>query len=103
MDERRYMQNQLQIDLRSESFYQLQEDFYQYSIIDTPLTFLIDDILASMAQRQRNYFTLSAKKSQDGQEHRFYFTVSSYPENRLVRLYTYDGMDSRLTRVEKTG
>ncbi|MDQ0222481.1 DUF5960 family protein [Streptococcus moroccensis] len=103
MNEQRYMQNQLQIDIRSESFYQLQEDFYRYSTLDTPLTFLIDDILASMAKRQKNYFKLSAQKSQDGYEHRFYFKISSYPENRLVRLYTYTGMDTKWSRDAKTG
>ncbi len=103
MDERRYQQNQLQMDVRSAAFYHLQEDFYRYSTLDIPLTFLIDDLLASMAKQQKNYFILHAQKSIDRQEHRFYFEVSSYRENHLVRLYTYVGMDNSVLKARKMG
>jgi len=44
---------------------------------DVPLTFLIDDILRTMALNQKNYFKLNRENAKDGREYYFYFAVNS--------------------------
>jgi len=43
--------------------------------MDVPLTFLIDDILRTMAINQKNYFKLNKENAKDGRDHYFYFKV----------------------------
>ena len=43
--------------------------------MDVPLTFLIDDILRTMAMNQKNYFKLNKENSKDGRDHYFYFEI----------------------------
>ena len=52
-----------------------EEDFQKYSAMNVPLTFLIDDILRTMAINQKDYFVLNKENAKDGREHRFYFRV----------------------------
>ena len=44
---------------------------------DVPLTFLIDDILRTMALNQKNHFKLNRENAKDGREYYFYFAVNS--------------------------
>ncbi|MGQ7387923.1 DUF5960 family protein, partial [Streptococcus suis] len=49
MNRKELYKDKLQIDYFSESYIKFEEDFYRYSADGTPLTFIIDDILLSMA------------------------------------------------------
>ena len=57
-----------------------------------PLTFLIDDILRTMAMNQKNYFVLNKENTKDGREHRFYFRVVTEKECPRTRTYAYAGL-----------
>ena len=50
----RIRQNDLQFDYFSENYRRFEEDFYEYSTIGLPLTFITDDFLMSMACYQKN-------------------------------------------------
>ena len=63
------------MDYFSEDYIRFEEDFQKYSSMDVPLTFLIDDILRTMAMNQKNYFKLNKENSKDGRDHYFYFDV----------------------------
>lgn len=52
-----------QLDYFSESYHQFESDFYKYSALDTPLTFLKDDIMLTMAKSMKNYFKLDNEKA----------------------------------------
>jgi hypothetical protein len=39
------------------------------------LTFLIDDILRTMAINQKNYFVLNKENAKDGRDHYYYFEI----------------------------
>ena len=47
------------MDYFSEDYIRFEEDFQKYSAMDVPLTFLIDDILRTMAMNQKNFFKLN--------------------------------------------
>ena len=47
------------MDYFSEDYIRFEEDFQKYSAMDVSLTFLIDDILRTMAMNQKNYFKLN--------------------------------------------
>lgn len=81
--------DKLQLDYFSESYLRFEEDFYCYSNLDVPLTFLTDDFLREMAMSQKNYFKLNKENSRDGREHYFYFDISLSRENPRMRQYTY--------------
>ncbi len=49
MKTREFQRNQLQFAYFTPNYLQFEKDFYEYSALDTPLTFLTDDILQSMA------------------------------------------------------
>ena len=55
MKKRRIYDDKLQIDYFSDSYLKFEEDFYRYSAMDIPLTFLIDEILRTMAINQKNF------------------------------------------------
>ena len=56
---------------------------------DVPLTFLIDDILRTMALNQKNYFRLNKENTKDGRDHYFYFLIDVEKENTKVRKFKY--------------
>lgn len=84
-------ENNLQFDYFSENFQRFEEDFYEYSKLNIPLTFLTDDLLKTMAKAQTNYFKLIAKKALDYQDHYFVFRVRTPKENPEIRIYEYVG------------
>ena len=82
--------HELQFDYFSENYHQFEMDFYKWAATSTPLVFLEDDILHSMAAGQRNYFRLHHTKSRDHRDHYFYFkisTLSQSPPDPYLRLY----------------
>lgn len=84
-------QDKLQIDYFSDSYLKFEEDFYRYSAMDVPLTFLTADILREMAMSQKNYFKLNKHNSKDGRDHLFYFRIEIGKGDNLVRKYWYIG------------
>ena len=54
MNQLEFNKNQLQMDYFSDSYRKFEEDFYRYSALDIPLTFLTDDIMLAMAKSQKN-------------------------------------------------
>ena len=81
-------ENKLQMDYFSEDYIRFEEDFQKYSAMDIPLTFLIDDILRTMAINQKNYFKLNKENAKDGRDHYFFFNVI-LNENKLTRNFKY--------------
>lgn len=82
-------ENKLQMDYFSEDYIWFEEDFQKYSSMDVPLTFLIDDILRTMALNQKNYFKLNRENAKDGRNHYFYFLINVDKENTKVRKFKY--------------
>ena len=74
------------MDYFSEDYIRFEEDFQKYSAMDVPLTFLIDDILRTMAMNQKNYFKLNKENSKDGRNHYFHFLIRSSEE---IRCFEY--------------
>lgn len=89
MKKRKIYDDKLQIDYFSDSYLKFEEDFYRYSAMDIPLTFLTDDILREMAISQKNYFLLNKENARDGCNHYFHFEVSLLDSRTLVRKYKY--------------
>lgn len=89
MSQLEFHKNELQIDYFCDSYRQFENDFYRYSALDIPLTFLTDDILLSMAKSQKSYFKLNKEKARDHRDHYFLFEVTTLDESRLTRLYRY--------------
>lgn len=86
MSRKELYENKLQMDYFSEDYIRFEEDFQKFSSMDVPLTFLIDDILRTMAMNQKNYFKLNKENSKDGRDHYFYFE-SNFKNN--LRLFKY--------------
>ncbi|MCC9693011.1 hypothetical protein HK253_01015 [Streptococcus agalactiae] len=76
MSRKEIYEDKLQFDYFSDSYLKFEDDFYKYSNMDIPLTFLTDDILREMAMSQKNYFKLNKENSKDGREHFFIFLLS---------------------------
>lgn len=91
MESREFQRNQLQFSYFSPNYLKFEEDFYEYSALDTPLTFLTDDILQSMTHSQQNYFKLNKENAKDNRNHYFYFKIHAVEGKRLIRQYIYDG------------
>ena len=89
MNQQDYYRNELQMNYFSEEYHRFEEDFYRYSADNTPLTFIIDDILLSMELSHKNYFKLNKEKSVDGRDHYFEFGVVMSNDNRAVRTFEY--------------
>ena len=70
MSRKELYEDKLQIDYFSDSYIKFEEDFQKYSAMNTPLTFLIDDILRTMAMNQTNYFRLNKENAKDGRDHK---------------------------------
>ncbi len=92
MSRKEIYEDKLQLDYFSDSYIKFEKDFYKYSNMDIPLTFLTDDILREMAMSHKNYFKLNKENSKDGREHCFYFQIATAQENRVVRKYLYTGL-----------
>ncbi|MFS9256363.1 DUF5960 family protein [Streptococcus infantis] len=88
MTRKELYENKLQMDYFSDDYIRFEEDFQKYSAMNVPLTFLIDDILRTMAINQKDYFVLNKENAKDGREHRFYFRVRM-SENKAVRGFSY--------------
>ena len=88
MTRKELYENKLQMDYFSDDYIHFEEDFQKYSAMNVPLTFLIDDILRTMAMNQKDYFVLNKENTKDGREHRFYFRVKM-SENKAVRGFSY--------------
>ncbi|HEL1596329.1 TPA: hypothetical protein U0601_001373 [Streptococcus suis] len=99
MNQLDFNKNQLQMDYFSDSYRKFEADFYRYSALDTPLTFLTDDIMLAMAKSQKSYFKLNKENAKDYQDHYFMFNVEPLRDNRLVRLYQYLGVKTRPTNL----
>ena len=91
MNQLEFHHNELQMDYFSDNYRQFEADFYRYSALDTPLTFLTDDILLIMAKSRKNYFKLNKERSIDGRDHYFHFQVSLERDNKNVRTFQYVG------------
>ena len=89
MSRKKLYENKLQMDYFSDDYIRFEEDFQKYSAMDVPLTFLIDDILRTMAINQKNYFKLNRENSKDGWDHYFYFKIEMSDESKMVRKYQY--------------
>lgn len=88
---KKFRENEVQFDYFSDNFHQFEEDFYTYASVDTPLTFLVDDLLYSMASAQRNYFKLDFRNALDGKNHFFHFKIRAPKEAQQIRIYEYIG------------
>lgn len=60
------------------------------------MTFIIDDILLSMALTHKNYFKLNREKSVDGKEHYFQFKIVMESDNKNVKVFQYIGQQKVL-------
>ena len=84
-----FHKNELQMDYFSDSYRKFETDFYKYSALDTPLTFLTDDIMLTMAKSMKNYFKLNKENAKDSRDHYFIFNVESVKESKLTRKFSY--------------
>ena len=89
MNQLEFHKNELQMDYFSDSYRNFENDFYKYSALDTPLTFLTDDIMMTMAKSMKNYFKLNKEKAKDNRDHYFIFKVETINESKLTRMYSY--------------
>lgn len=89
MNQLEFQRNELQMDYFSESYSHFESDFYRYSALDTPLTFLTDDIMLSLAKAGKCYFKLNKQNSKDGREHYYLFKIETLKESKLTRKYVY--------------
>lgn len=65
----------MQIDCFSDYYIRFEENFNKYSVIDVPLTFLIDNFFRTMAINQNNYIKVNRENAKDGRNHYFYFEI----------------------------
>lgn len=91
MNTKNFRKNELQFEYFSENFHRFEEEFYQYSALDIPLTFISDDILLSMDRSQKSFFKLNRSNAVDARDHYFIFKIKTSPDSNLVRIYEYKG------------
>lgn len=91
-----FHRNELQIDYFSDSYRRFESDFYHYSALDTPLTFLIDDILLFMFKSKKNYFKLNKENAKDHRDHYFIFSIETFDEQKSIRKFIYNKTVSSL-------
>lgn len=89
MNQLDFNRNELQMDYFSDSYRCFETDFYRYSALDIPLTFLTDDILLVMSKSQHNYFKLNKENTKDNRGHYFIFDVKPVEEEKLIRKFVY--------------
>lgn len=85
----KFNRSHLHFDYFSENYLRFEQDYYEYTKLETPLTFIGDDLLMSMAKSQRNYFKLHRNYATDQRDHYFIFKVRTPEEGKLVRVYEY--------------
>jgi len=90
MNRKELYDDKLQLDYFSDSYLRFESDFYKYSALDIPLTFITDDILRTMAMSQKHYFKLNKSKSLDNRDHYFVFSIKM---NKDSSLFIKRGMD----------
>lgn len=83
--------NSVQFDYFSSNYHQFEEDYYKFSDVPIPLTFLTDDILKLMLSKRSNYFKLNAKNAKDKRDHYFLFNAHTHADNPDVLLFEYIG------------
>lgn len=81
--------NSVQFDYFSENYQKFETDFYKYSALNIPLTFLTDDILHLMSSNKINYFRLNALNSKDNKDHFFLFKIQALSDNPNIIKYQY--------------
>ena len=92
MSQLEFHKNELQMDYFSDSYRKFETDFYKYSALDTPLTFLTDDIMLTMAKSMKNYFKLNKENTKDKRDQYFIFNIENIEtvkESKLTRKYSY--------------
>ena len=89
MNRLEFERNELQLDYFSDSYRQFERDFYRYSAMNVPLTFLTSDILSSMAKSQKAYLKLNKENAKEFRDHYFIFDVVQFEENKLNRKFIY--------------
>ncbi len=83
--------NNFQFNYFSENYKKFEEDYYKYSKINIPLTFLTDNILKHMVYTKNKYFRLNAENSSDNQDHYFVFDIVPANENNKIIKFEYVG------------
>lgn len=83
--------NSVQFDYFSSNYQKFEDDFYRFSNVNIPLTFLTDNILKLMVRTKRNYFRLNALNSIDKKDHYFIFREHYHNDNNQVLRYEYIG------------
>lgn len=73
----------------SDNCRKFESDFYRYSALDTPLTFLTDDIMLAMAKSAKNYFKLNKENAKDNRGHYFIFNIENLNDSKLTKKYVY--------------
>ncbi|HEL1585771.1 TPA: hypothetical protein TXJ16_000263 [Streptococcus suis] len=96
MKVRQTRQNEWQFDYFSENYHQFEGDFYKYSALDTPLSFLADDILLTMASSGKSYFRLNKESAKDGRDHYFLFRIKMVDPKVFNRTFVYVGTTTQL-------
>ncbi|HEL2382600.1 TPA: hypothetical protein TZS71_000326 [Streptococcus suis] len=96
MKKRLDRQNEWQFDYFSDNYHQFEEDFYKYSALDTPLSFLADDILMTMASSGKSYFRLNKEAAKDGRDHYYIFRIKMADPKVLSRTFVYIGTTVQL-------
>lgn len=89
MSQLEFHKNELQMDYFSNSYRKFETDFYKYSALDTPLTFLTDDIMLTMAKSMKNYFKLNKENAKDNRDHYFIFNIETVKESKLTTNFSY--------------
>lgn len=89
MNQLEFYKNELQMDYFSENYRKFENGFYRYSALDTPLTFLTDDIMLTMAKSAKNYFKLNKENAKDNRDHYFIFDVEVLNDSKLTKKYVY--------------
>ena len=77
------------MDYFSDSYRQFELDFYRFSALHIPLTFLTNDILLTMAKSPKKHFKLNKDNCKDYRDHYFLFNVETVEKNNLTRKYIY--------------
>ncbi|HEM4119386.1 hypothetical protein HO476_06950 [Streptococcus suis] len=91
-------QHEVQFDYFSSNYDHFEKDFYKFSALNVPLTFMTDDILSLMMNNNTNFFRLTANKSKDKRDHYFYFRVNATKENKTIRIFEYIGHSYQLQK-----
>ncbi|KXT81498.1 DUF5960 family protein [Streptococcus panodentis] len=93
-----FSSNELQFDYFSDNYRQFQQDFYRFSNLSQPLSFMEEDLLLHMAGRQSSYFKLSKSKSLDQKDHYFHFSISSPADTPCLKIYHYQGQSEQIAK-----